>query len=110
MADHEATLATHDVSHGGLAVTLAEMVTDEAGADVDVASPAALFDEQPGRVVVETTDPAAVREAFEDVAPVSELGAATGTGRLNIAAGGETLRVEAEAIAGLREVIEAELA
>ncbi len=33
--------------------------------------------ERPGRVVFETTDPAAVREAFDGVAPVTELGEAT---------------------------------
>jgi len=31
VADEDSTLAVHDVSNGGLAVTLAEMVTEDAG-------------------------------------------------------------------------------
>ena len=55
VADDESTLATHDVSHGGLAVTLAEMVSEEAGASVELDAPtkgspeALLFGEQAGR-------------------------------------------------------------
>jgi len=109
VADFESTLATHDVSHGGLAVTLAEMVTDDAGADVALKSPLAAFDEQPGQVVVETTEPGAVRDAFDGVAPVVELGEATETGQLEIDAGEETLTVDAETIADLRSVIDEEL-
>jgi len=109
VADFETTLATHDVSHGGLAVALAEMVTDDAGVDVAVESPLALFDEQPGRVVVETTDPAAVREAFEGIAPVIELGEATETGQLNLVAGEATLEADADTIVDLRGVIDEEL-
>ncbi|MCU4717297.1 phosphoribosylformylglycinamidine synthase subunit PurL [Halapricum hydrolyticum] len=109
VADFESTLATHDVSHGGLAVTLAEMVSDDAGVDVTVESPIALFDEQPGRVVVETTDPEAVREAFDGVAPVQELGEATSDGTLSIAAGEASLAADAADVAELRGVIEEEL-
>jgi phosphoribosylformylglycinamidine synthase len=108
VADHEATLATHDVSHGGLAVTLAEMVDENAGATVslDTDDPvAALFHEQPGRVVVETTDPAAVREAFDGVAPVTTLGSADGSGTLSVEAGDASLRLDAETIATHRDVI-----
>jgi len=114
VADQDGTLAVHDTSHGGLAVTLAEMVTDDAGASVDLdgdASPAELlFHEQPGRVVVETTDPDAVREAFDGVAPVTAVGSADDSGRLDLTVGDERLGYDGEEIAGLRSVIERELA
>ncbi|MFW5896183.1 MAG: AIR synthase-related protein, partial [archaeon] len=112
VADHDATLAVHDVSHGGLAVSLAEMISETAGATVtlDAEDPAgALFHEQPGRAVIETTDPEAVRAAFEGVAPVVEVGAADGSGTLDLIAGEETLTYDAERIADLRSVIETEL-
>ncbi|MFB6129332.1 MAG: phosphoribosylformylglycinamidine synthase subunit PurL [Salinigranum sp.] len=109
VADAEGTLAVHDVSHGGLAVTLAEMVTAEAGAAVDVTDAVALFDETPGRAVVETTDPDAVRERFEGVAPVASLGRATGDGILSLSVGGETLAYDADSIADLRDVLAREL-
>ena len=110
VADFESTLATHDVSHGGLAVTLAEMITADAGADVAVENAAELFAEQPGRVVIETTEPDAVREAFDGVAPVTELGTATDSGSLVVEADGETLSHDADSVANLRSVIEDELA
>jgi len=47
VANEESTLATHDVSHGGLAVSLAELITAEAGADVSVDSVVDLFDRNP---------------------------------------------------------------
>ncbi len=111
VANADATLAVHDVSHGGLAVTLAEMVTDDAGAAVELADATTLFDETPGRAVVETTDPDGVRAAFEDVAGVERIGAATGDGRLaaTVAGADETLVYGAEEIRGLRGVIEREL-
>ncbi|WP_254840278.1 phosphoribosylformylglycinamidine synthase subunit PurL [Natronomonas marina] len=108
VADAESTLSTHDVSHGGLAVALAEMV-GEAGADVTLdADPSgleALFSEAAGRVVVETTDPDAVRERFEGVAPVETVGEATDTGRLDLAVGGTELSYTAEAVADLRDTV-----
>ncbi|MFW6017757.1 MAG: phosphoribosylformylglycinamidine synthase subunit PurL [Halapricum sp.] len=109
VADFESTLATHDVSHGGLAVTLAEMVTDDAGADVAIEGPLALFDEQPGRVVVETVAPDAVREAFDGVAPVQKLGETTADGVLSVEAGEDSLDVGAAEVADLRDIIEDEL-
>ncbi|QLD85018.1 phosphoribosylformylglycinamidine synthase subunit PurL [Natronomonas halophila] len=108
VANDESTLSTHDVSHGGLAVALAEMV-GEAGADVELdgdASPAELlFSECVGRVVVETTDPEAVRERFDGIAPVERLGEATDSGRLELGVGEEELVYDAEEIAALRDVI-----
>ncbi|MFB6142606.1 MAG: phosphoribosylformylglycinamidine synthase subunit PurL, partial [Halorientalis sp.] len=113
VADHEGTRAVHDASHGGLAVTLAEMVTADAGADVTLDGPGTavqhLFHEQAGRAVVETTAPAAVEAAFEGVAPVQRVGAADGSGRLSLTVGDETLDYGADAISDLRAVIEREL-
>ena len=109
VADREETAAVHDVSHGGLAVALAEMVTDEAGLSADLASLDALFAETPGRAVVATTDPAAVREAFDGVAPVAELGAADSSGELDLTVAGESLTYDAAEIADLRDVLAREL-
>ena len=116
VANEASTLATHDVSHGGLAVTLAEMVSEEAGVSVDLDAPtggtpeALLFGEQAGRVVVETTDPRSVRQAFDGVAPVYDLGTADDSGRLDVALDGESLSYDAVEITELRDVIERELA
>ncbi|MFB6125318.1 MAG: phosphoribosylformylglycinamidine synthase subunit PurL [Halanaeroarchaeum sp.] len=109
VANDEATVAVHDVSDGGLAVTLAEMVTAEAGASVTVPDHIALFSEAPGRAVVETTDPGAVREAFDGVAPVVDLGDATTEGRLAMDVDGEALTYDAADIAALRSTLEAAL-
>ena len=105
VANQASTLATHDVSHGGLAVALAEMITAEAGADVTVDSVVSLFDETPGRVVVETTDAEAVREAFDGVAPVDTLGSSTDDSVLSLSVAGETVEYDAETVAELRDVI-----
>ncbi|WP_224332227.1 phosphoribosylformylglycinamidine synthase subunit PurL [Haloprofundus halobius] len=109
VADDETTLAVHDVSHGGLAVSLAEMVTESAGVDVAVDDAIKLFDETPGRAVVETTDPEAVRETFDGAAPVFELGAATTDGTLSLSVGDEELVYDAEEIRELRDVLAREL-
>ncbi|PSP69929.1 phosphoribosylformylglycinamidine synthase II, partial [Halobacteriales archaeon QH_8_67_27] len=116
VANEASTLATHDVSHGGLAVTLAEMVSEKAGASVDLDAPtggtpeALLFGEQAGRVVVETTDPRSVREAFDGAAPVYDLGTADDSGALDATLDGESLSYDAVEITELRDVIERELA
>jgi len=116
VADHEDVLAVHDTSHGGLAVTLAEMVTTSAGATVDLPNGSGgadewgyLLHEQPGRVVVETSDVLTVREAFDGVAPVHEVGHTTEPGQLDLSVGDETLSYGADEIADLRSVIEREL-
>ncbi|THE65906.1 phosphoribosylformylglycinamidine synthase subunit PurL [Salinadaptatus halalkaliphilus] len=115
VADDESTRAVHDVSHGGLAVALAEMVTDEAGLEVSIpvdggVDPAhVLFHEQPGRALIQTTDPDDVREAFDGVAPVVSLGAPTDDGTLEIDIGETTLETDADAIRTLRSTIESEL-
>ncbi len=105
VADRESTLATHDVSHGGLAVTLAEMVTEDAGAAVELPTPETLFHEQPGRVVVETADPEAVVDAFDGVAPVSIIGEATHEGGLTVTVGSDTVELSANEIAASRQTI-----
>ncbi|WP_338728370.1 phosphoribosylformylglycinamidine synthase subunit PurL [Haladaptatus sp. DJG-WS-42] len=113
VVNQDTTLAAHDASHGGLAVTLAEMVTEETGADVaisgDASAPELLFHEQPGRAVIETTDPEAVKEAFDGVAPVYDLGTATTEGTLSLTVNDEALSASSEAIADLRAIIEREL-
>jgi phosphoribosylformylglycinamidine synthase len=101
------TRSTHDVSHGGLAVALAEMV-GEAGAEVTLEGEdptGRLFSEAVGRVVVETTDPDTVESRFDGLAPVERIGTANGTGRLELAAGGETMEYDADEIASLRDAI-----
>jgi phosphoribosylformylglycinamidine synthase len=99
------------VSHGGLAVTLAEMVHEDAGAEVSLsdAGAAELFHEQPGRAVIETTDPEAVREAFKSVAPVTRLGTADGSGALSLTNEDEPIEATAAEIAEHRSVIEQHL-
>jgi phosphoribosylformylglycinamidine synthase II len=109
VARHESTLATHDVSDGGLAVALAELVTDAAGADVSLPDRVAAFDETPGRLVVQTTDPEAVAEAAGGL-PVHRLGDVTTDGTLSLPVGDESLDIDADAIRELRGVIERELA
>ncbi|WP_136602246.1 phosphoribosylformylglycinamidine synthase subunit PurL [Salinigranum halophilum] len=105
VAGQSSTLAVHDVSHGGLAVTLAEMVSTAGGVDASVDSLAALFEETPGRAVVETTAPERVRERFADVAPVAEVGSATTDGALRLDVGGESLSYGHETISDLRDVL-----
>ncbi|MFB6282254.1 MAG: phosphoribosylformylglycinamidine synthase subunit PurL [Haloferacaceae archaeon] len=109
VARQEGTRAVHDVSRGGLAVALAEMVTGDAGVAAEVSGPTALFEETPGRAVVETAEPAAVRAAFDGVAPVADIGRATGDGRLEVRAGDRTLSYDASEVAELRDVIAREL-
>ncbi|ARS91473.1 phosphoribosylformylglycinamidine synthase subunit PurL [Natrarchaeobaculum aegyptiacum] len=117
VANDESTLATHDVSHGGLAVSLAEMVTGEAGLEVDIPVPAgteagvagALFHEQPGRVLIQTTDADGVREAFDGVAPVHSLGTPAEDGTLSITVGDLSIDADAAKIREYRSTIAAEL-
>ncbi|WP_247728313.1 phosphoribosylformylglycinamidine synthase subunit PurL [Halovivax limisalsi] len=113
----DSTRAVHDVSHGGLAVSLAEMISPDAGLSVDLsaspfeADPAEiLFDERPGRVLVQSTDPERVRELVGDRASVTALGTPTTSGELAIDAGASSLRLDAERIASLRSTITDELA
>ena len=108
IARHDATLATHDVSDGGLAVALAELLTPTAGATVSLPDQLAAFEETPGRLVVQTTDPAAVADLAGDL-PTFELGSVTDDGTLRLDVGEESLSVTAADVRGLRDVIEREL-
>ena len=114
VADHDSVRAVHDVSHGGLAVTLAEMVTAEAGATVELASEhprRVLFNETVGRAVVETTAHEAVREAFEGVAPVTHVGSTNDSGTLTVSIGpdGERLTASHDDIVALRSILDSEM-
>ncbi|WP_232688452.1 phosphoribosylformylglycinamidine synthase subunit PurL [Halobacterium zhouii] len=106
-ATHDATLAVHDISDGGLAVTLAEMVTEDGGVDVQAPSVEALFSEAPGRAVVETTDAAALRDAVS--APVVDLGTVMGRGSLRLSVGDNSVVYDYSEIADARDVLAAEL-
>ena len=105
----DSTLAVHDVSDGGLAVTLAEMVTEGAGADVRVEDRHHLFSEGVGRAVVETTDPDAIREAVGDAAPVTRLGSSIADPTLDLSVGGASRRYGREELVELRDVLAHEL-
>jgi len=96
--------AAHDAGHGGLAVTLSEMVTDDAGLAVSVPDLASLLHEQPGRVVVETTDPDAVRAATGDV-PVAKLGESDDSGSVSFDVDGDAVTLGADRVAELRDRI-----
>ena len=108
-ARHESTLAAHDVSEGGLAVALAEIVTDDAGVDATLPDRVAAFDETPGRLLVQTTDPEAVAAAAGDL-PVFRLGDVTTDGTLSLTVDGESVALSAEAVRDHRDVIDRELA
>jgi len=108
-AEHDDTLAVHDVSHGGLAVSLAEMVHGEAGAHVSVPDEATLFGERPGRAVVETADVEALDDAVGALCDVRALGTPTDDGSLTVSVGDEDAEYAAEEIVDLRDVIAAEL-
>jgi len=108
-ARHESTLAAHDVSEGGLAVALAELVTDEAGVDATLPDRVAAFDETPGRLLIQTTDPESVAAVTGDL-PVFRLGDVTTDGTLSLAVGDESVALSAEAVRDRRDVIDRELA
>ena len=103
------TAFVHDVSQGGLATALAETVTAADGAGVEASLPGddphrALFAEAPGRAVVGTTDPDAVR-AVVDGAPVTRLGETTDDPMLSVAAGAARLRYDSATLRDLRAEI-----
>ena len=107
-ARHASTLAAHDVSEGGLAVALAELVTDDAGVDATLPDRVAAFDETPGRLLVQTTDPESVAAAVGDL-PAFRLGEVTTDGTLSLAVGDESVALSADAIRDRRDVIAREL-
>lgn len=112
VANREETIAVHDISHGGLAVTLAEMVTADAGVAIELSGddPAGtLFSEQPGRAVVQTTAPEAVRESVDESVPVTTIGTGDTTGTLTISVGETTISRSYEQLTELRAVIDREM-
>jgi phosphoribosylformylglycinamidine synthase len=104
VARADSTRAVHDVSRGGLAATLAEMV-GPAGVNASVADRETLFCEAPGRAVVETTDPEGVREVFDGVAPVTMMGESVATPALSLVVNSSELSLDATEIAERRGVI-----
>ena len=110
VASRDDVLSTHDISHGGLAVTLAEMISADVGASITLSAsdPVGLLcSEAPGRVVVETTSPSALEEAVD--APTLRLGEADRSGRLELAVDDRTFSFTAAEVADRRRVIEREL-
>jgi phosphoribosylformylglycinamidine synthase len=115
------TRAVAAVAGGGLASTLARMVTGDprnpevdredgnVGATVTVPDAPALYSEAVGRAVVETTATDEVQAAFEEIAPVTELGTATLDGELTLSVGTDRLRYDAVDLAALRDVLGREL-
>jgi phosphoribosylformylglycinamidine synthase len=104
IARQPSTKSAHDISNGGLLVTLAEMITPETGLSVSLSSPTMLFTETPGRAVIETTDPAAVKTVFDDIAPVIELGAVQDDGHLSIQTPDSRCSFSYEELTSLRHV------
>ena len=113
LADRSDVQAVHDVSSGGLAVTLAEMIGPSAGARVDLdessAPVARLFDERPGRAVVETTNPAELLAALPADVPAARLGTTDESGELALTAGDQSTTLDAETVRELRASISREL-
>jgi len=111
IAAADSTRSVHDVSHGGLAVTLAEMVGD-VGAEVTLSADdplEALFSESVGRAVVETTDADALDGIVPDGVSVDAIGETIDEGRLELTVGETSLDYSADRIAELRDVISAGL-
>jgi len=85
-------------------------VTDAAGADVTLPDRVAVFEETPGRLVVQTTDPEAVAELAGEL-PVLRLGEVTTDGALSLSVGDDDeTAFDADTIRELRGVIDRELA
>jgi len=111
VANRESTLAVHDVSDGGLANTLAEMVvaSESAGASVEIEGLEVLFSEAPGRAVVETTEPAALAAAFDGIVPVTDVGSTTERTGLELRVEDAELRYSRTELEALRGTLEREL-
>ncbi|MFP4529660.1 MAG: phosphoribosylformylglycinamidine synthase subunit PurL [Halodesulfurarchaeum sp.] len=105
----DSTIAVHDVSDGGLLVTLAEMVHEDGGIEASVPTVKTLFSEAPGRVVVETTDPAAVTAAVDSAVSVESIGTATTAGDLSlwVEERADSLEYDAETLQEFRSTLEA---
>lgn len=103
--------AAHDVSHGGLAVSMAELITDTAGVNVTLPAdePEHLFVERPGRVLIQTTDPTAIKQAFDGITSVYHLGTTTTDGALEVSVGDHTIYRSYEQLTDRRAIINQEL-
>ena len=100
------TRAIHDISHGGIAVTAAEMVTDHHGLHLELPGGVGMLcSERPGRVLVETTDPDALARQVGDGFARARIGRSTNDGRLRIVTTDGAIDESAAAIATRRNVI-----
>ncbi len=109
VAHHESTVATHDVATGGLVTALAEMVTAESGLDivVDTDDPlGAAFHERPGRAIVQTTAPEAIRNLVGETMAVHEIGIGTNEAHLTASFGDVSIDRTYETIADKRALFE----
>jgi phosphoribosylformylglycinamidine synthase len=109
---HGSVVAAHDVSHGGLAVSLAEMVAPDVGAEIVLDTEdthGVLFNEAVGRAVIETTAPETVQAMFDGIAPVAHIGTTNDSGALTLTIGDKTIDRSHMDIMALRSVIEREM-
>lgn len=108
IATHPDTQAMHDLSIGGLAVGLAELVSRAAGIEIELPGPdpiGQLFHEQAGRLLVQTTAPAEVTEIIGDTMAVRQIGTPTATGDLRIKTESTELTRSADRIQELRATL-----
>jgi phosphoribosylformylglycinamidine synthase len=91
--------AAHDVSTGGLAVTLAEMV-GENGVRAEVSGDA-LFDATPGRIVV-----AGDTDDFNGAYEVTRIGETTDDGTLTLETDGRSIELTRDEIDEARSSLE----
>lgn len=105
VAQLDETTAVHDVSHGGIGVTIAEMITSGTGAEIDIDSPNALFCERPGRAIVETTEPDHIEAVVDERTTVKRIGSSTTTGELSISCGDSDFTMSFESIETNRSII-----
>ena len=109
-ATHEATLATHDIAHGGLITALAEMVTADSGLSVAIEAsvdPLELgFHEQPGRALVMTDDPEGLEQVIDGRLPTAHIGHGIDEGRLTGSIAGENIELDVDTIAKWRALFD----
>ena len=86
--------AMHDIADGGLLVALLELVGSTTGASVRVPDQQMLFTERPARVLVETTDAAALHEQLAGRMPIAEIGRTTADPTVRLTAGDEQMHID----------------
>jgi phosphoribosylformylglycinamidine synthase len=110
VSDWESTSAIHNSSVGGLGVTLAEMVTTEIGASIEIATEYSdtevLFSEIPTRVLIETTEPERVSDEFDGPHECREIGHSTKDGELAITVNASSVQVNRQEITSARSLFE----